>query len=202
MKGAKKSPHHPQDRSTPTLQVPTFWDGDLTLWESGLIAEYLLETYSERRQENPPLATFPWRPETEWHDKLVFSTVQTFGNAATTISQMKWTGIAIDHNAHLQRSAVKLAHILGWLEGQIHTTEDGFSENYVSMQDIFLAAHVRFIQARPLGIELDLPSFPKIQELLDRLDKRKSFVEEPVWWWEPGIIGYEIDGTPILQGNT
>ncbi len=31
--------------ATPSLQVPTFWDGDVHLWESGLIAEYLLRTY-------------------------------------------------------------------------------------------------------------------------------------------------------------
>jgi len=28
--------------STPTLQVPTFWDGDIHLWESGLIVEYFV----------------------------------------------------------------------------------------------------------------------------------------------------------------
>ncbi len=31
-------------KATPTLQVPTFWDGDVRLWESGLIAEHLLAT--------------------------------------------------------------------------------------------------------------------------------------------------------------
>src|SRR5215470_14185737 len=34
--------------ASPTLQVPTYWDGDLRLWESGLIAEYLLHTYKKR----------------------------------------------------------------------------------------------------------------------------------------------------------
>ena len=33
---------------TPALQVPTLHDGDLTLWESGVIAEYLLATYPQR----------------------------------------------------------------------------------------------------------------------------------------------------------
>ena len=187
--------------ATPTLQVPTFWDGDLVLWESGTIAEYLLKTYRHRPEADPPLAAYPWRPDAEWQDKLVFSTIQTFGNAATTISQMKWSGISVDQNTHLQRSAEKLTHILGWLEDRLDDVGDGFIPDCLSMQDIFLASHIRFVQARPLGIDLDLPAFEKITSLLDRLDQRKSFVSHPIWWWEPGIVGYQSDGTPLLQAK-
>lgn len=187
--------------ATPTLQVPTFWDKDLIFWESGTIAEYLLTTYPHRQKTNPPLAAHPWRPEAKWQDKLVFSTIQTFGNAATTISQMKWSGISIDQNAHLRRSAEKLIHILGWLEERLNDADSGFFPDCVSMQDIFLASHIRFVQARPLGIDLNLSNYGKINGLLDRLDKRKSFVSEPVWWWEPGVIGYRADGIPIFQAK-
>ena len=48
-------------QATPTLQVPTLWDGDITLWESGVIAEYLLATYPQRQKvkigARVPLAT-------------------------------------------------------------------------------------------------------------------------------------------------
>lgn len=185
--------------ATPTLQVPTFWDGDLTLWESGVIAEYLLSTRRARKAGSPPLAQFAYRPDAEWQDKLTFSTIQTFGNAATTISQMKWTGVTLDENGHLQRSAEKLTHILGWLDDQLIDGEAGFLPDCVSMQDIFLAAHVRFVQARPIGIELDLAPFGKVQKLLERLDERPSFKANPIWWWEPGVVGYEPDGTPIFD---
>ncbi|QDZ02540.1 glutathione S-transferase family protein [Nitratireductor mangrovi] len=184
--------------ATPTLQVPTFWDGDLTLWESGLIVEYLLSTYRQNGAAGLPLATHAFRPEFEWHDKLVFATIQTFGNAATTISQMRWSGIALQQNAHLQRSAEKLFRILNWLEGQLGDG-DGFVPGYVSMQDIFLASHVRFVQARPLGIELGLESFARVSTLLERLDERESFKANPIWWWEPGVVAYEPDGTPIYK---
>ena len=185
--------------STPTLQVPTFWDGGLTLWESGTIAEYLLTQYADRPDAAPPLAAYAWRPESQWQDKLVFSTIQTFGNAATTISQMKWSGVGIDQNTHLQRSAEKLFHMLGWLEDQLNDSSDGFFPDCVSMQDIFLASHIRFVQARPLGIDLNLPTYVKINSLLDRLDQRTSFLSEPIWWWEPGVVGYQTDGTPVFQ---
>jgi glutathione S-transferase len=188
--------------NTPTLQVPTLWDGDVTLWESGTICEYLLSTYADRPAAVPPLAAAPFRAASTWRDKLVFATIQTFGTAATTISQFKWTGIAIDQNAHLQRSAHRLTHILQWLETQLPELGEGFMSGRVSMQDIFLACHVRFVEARPLGVDLDLARYPKIAALLARLDQRASFQANPIWWWEPGVTGYETDGTPIYRKAT
>jgi glutathione S-transferase len=187
--------------ATPTLQVPTLWDGDRTLWESGTIVEYLLSTYRHRPEANPPLAACAFRQDAEWRDKLIFSTIQTFGNAATTISQMKWTGVGIGDNAHLARSAEKLHHILRWLDDQLDSAESGFLPDCVSVQDIFLAAHVRFVQARPLGIDLDLHGYAKIDNLLDRLDERSSFKANPIWWWEPGVVGYQPNGTPVFAGG-
>ncbi len=186
---------------TPTLQVPTFWDGDLTLWESGTIVEYLLSTYEQRSDNAPPLARTAFRRETEWRDRLIFSTIQTFGNAATTISQLTWTGITVEQNEHLSRSAERLTQILLWLEGQLNDAEPGFLPGCVSMQDIFLAAHIRFVQARPLGVDLQLPRYSKIDRLLGRLDERASFQSNPIWWWEPGVVGYKPDGTPIFDGK-
>ncbi|MEP5092245.1 MAG: glutathione S-transferase family protein [Paracoccaceae bacterium] len=183
--------------ATPTLQVPTFWDADQTLWESGTIVEYLLSTYRSRPSVEPPLTLHAFRPDNEWQDKLTFSTIQTFGNAATIISQMKWSGVEAPQNAHMKRSAEKLAHILGWLEGQIHQSAVGFMPDCISMQDIFLAAHVRIVQARTLGVDLELSRYPKLEALLDQLDDRPSFKANPVWWWEPGVVGYQPDGTPI-----
>ncbi len=183
--------------ASPTLQVPTFWDGDLTLWESGLIAEYLVQTYPQRPAGDPPLAPHAFRPDVIWHDRLVLATVQTFGIAATTISQMTWTGVRVADNAHLSRSAEKLSHILGWLEQQLDSAEHGFMPHCVSIQDIFLASHVRFIEARPLGLDLGLGRFGKVRALMERLDARDSFQANPIWWWEPGIVGYLPDGTPV-----
>lgn len=67
------------------------------------------------------------------------------------------------------------------------------------MHDIFLAAHVGFVQARPLGLDLELSRFEKVAALLDRLDERDSLKANPIWWWEPGVVGYESDETPILR---
>ena len=80
--------------ATPTLQVPTLWDGEIVLWESGLIADYLFNEYRARPSTSPPLAANFARAGSEWADKRVFATIQTLGAAAATISQMRWSGVA------------------------------------------------------------------------------------------------------------
>lgn len=161
----------------------------------------MLSTYQNRPAAEPPLTLDAFRADSEWQDKLVFSTIQTFGNAATIISQMKWSGVDATNNAHMKRSAEKLSHILGWLENQLNDATGGFQPDCVSIQDIFLAAHVRFVQNRPLGIDLQLGQYPKLEALLNGLDDRASFKANPIWWWEPGVVGYQPDGTPIFQNK-
>ncbi|WP_170121483.1 glutathione S-transferase family protein [Silicimonas algicola] len=183
---------------TPTMQVPTLRDGDVTLWESGLIAEYLMTRYTHRPQDDRPLALVPWRPEFLWKDKLLFSTIQTFGTAVTTISQMTWTGVHVDGNPHLRRCAQRMTLILGWLEEELALADGGgFFPNCVSMQDIFLICHIRFVQARPLGITFDLSRHEKISILADELDRRSSFRSNRILWWDPDVLDYAPDGTPI-----
>jgi glutathione S-transferase len=185
--------------ASPTLQVPTYWDGDVRLWESGLIAEYLLHTYKNRPDAAPPLSERAWRTSDEWRDKLVLSTIQTLGTAITTISQMKWAGVAVDDNAHLTRSAARLPHLMKWLEDQLPDDRSGFLPGCVSIQDIFLACHLRFAENRPIGIDPRTSDHRRISGLLSRLDERASFRANPIWWWEPGVTGYEADGTPIYR---
>ena len=186
--------------ATPTLQVPTLWDGETTLWESGLIADYLLSKYSERPDVNPPLAASVARPRNEWADRLVLATVQTLGTAATTISQMKWTGITHTDNAFLTRNAERLPYLMKWLENNLANEQQGFLEGSVSVQDIFLTCHLSFIANRPIGIDPDLDRYPKVEAMVTRMEERASFQENPILWWEPGVIGYAVDGkTPLYE---
>jgi glutathione S-transferase len=183
--------------ASPTLQVPAFWDGDIRLWESGLIAEYLLQTYKKRPDANPPLSERVWRASHEWQDKLILSTIQTVGTAITTISQMKWAGVTVDENSHLKRSADRLPHVMKWLEDQLPDDRSGLLPGCLSVQDILLACHLRFAENRPIGIDPRTSSHPKIAALLSRLDDRASFRANPIRWWEPGVTAYEADGKPI-----
>ena len=166
--------------ATPTLQVPTLWDGDTVLWESGLIAEYLMCEYPGRLAASPPLATAFARPERQWADRRIFATIQTLGTAATTISQMTWSGIPHRENDYLTRCADRLPHLMGWLEQQIADEREGFLGQDVSAQDIFLACHLGFVANRPIGLDPKLEDHPKIDALARRMEERASFKAHPI----------------------
>ena len=186
--------------ASPTLQVPTLWDGDTTLWESGLIADYLLSKYPERPDAHPPLVASIARTENEWADKLILATVQTLGTAATIISQMKWSGIAYTDNEFLTRSAERLPYLMKWLEDNLANEQQGFIEGCVSVQDIFLTCHLGFIANRPIGLDPELGKYPKVNAMVGRMEERASFQDNPILWWEPGVIGYADDGkTPVFD---
>ena len=170
---------------TPTLQVPTFWDGDLVLWDSELICDYLLATYPRRSKEVPLLAPAVVRPGQEWRDRLVMASIRTLGISVTTVSQLTWTSVTPPDNAHARRCADRLPHLLGWLEGQLAAEGEGFLPGSLSLQDIFLACIVRFLQNRPLGLDPRLDRLPRIDALLHRLAGRESFVANPIHWWAP-----------------
>jgi glutathione S-transferase len=111
----------------PTLQVPTLVDGDLRLWESAVILEYLTATYP-----NPPLpeghkpfAHDYVRPEHRWRDKLVHATLQTLGVSTATVSLLYWAGIRQQDNAHASRCAARNQHLLDWFEGELVSGDDG-----------------------------------------------------------------------------
>lgn len=188
--------------STPTLQVPTFWDGKVHLWESGLIVEYLIANYAAPQEGSPPLAKSLTRKEFLWLDRLVASSVHTLGTSATIIGQMKWGGTAIEDSDYLTVCSEQFAYLLDWLENQIPTKGEGFQTDLLSVQDIALGCHFGYILNRPIGIDPRLENFPKIQSLLDRLNERKSFRNNPILWWEPGVVGYAGDGiTPIYKNE-
>jgi glutathione S-transferase len=181
-------------KSTPTLQVPTLWDGDVHLWESGLIVEYLLSTYDAPSDTDPPLANHLTREDHYWHDRKVAASIHTLGTSATTIGQMKWGGASINESSYLTVCAEQFPYLLGWLEQQISIEGEGFQHGVLSVQDIALGCHLGYVMNRPIDIDPQLDKFPKIAALVDRLNRRQSFQNNPVLWWEPGVIGYAEDG--------
>ena len=79
----------------PTLQVPTLIDGDLKLWDSMVIIEYLMANYANpiALADQPPLSVDYVRPQHIWRDKLVLATLQTLGASTAIVSQLQWSGV-------------------------------------------------------------------------------------------------------------
>lgn len=64
-------------------------DGEVTLWDSTVIVDYLMSTYpgTVAPEGMQPLATEYVRATENWRDKLILATLQTFGVSTTTVSQ-------------------------------------------------------------------------------------------------------------------
>lgn len=182
----------------PTLQVPALVDGNTRLWDSLVIIEYLLGKYSPTRSDSISFVSTYLRENYQIEDRLQLATIQTLGTSTATISQLKWTGVA-QENDFAAKNAERIGYLLNWLETQIASDEEGFVPGYVSVQDVMVASILMFIDNRPLGIQWRSHSNPKIQALIERMGNRSSFIENPIWWWEPGVVGYSEDGIPLYK---
>lgn len=182
-------------RVAPTLQVPTLVDGDLRLWDSSVIIEYLMAAYPNAPAPagHRPFAADYVRPEQRWRDRLVHATLQTFGVSTATVSQLQWSGIRYEDNAHATRSAARNQHLLDWFEAELVSTEDGFVPGVVSVQDVLLAVWCEFIERRPFRLTWRAAHRPKIEALVARLHQRPSFRQVPALWWEPGVTYSDPD---------
>lgn len=174
---------------TPTLQVPTLVDGDLTLWDSAVILDYLMSRYPclPAPEGMEPLATDYVRATQSWHDKLVLATLQTFGVSTTTVSQLQWSGVRHEENSHAARCAIRNQHLLDWFEAQLAGADGAFIPGVVCAQDILLACFCQFIETRPLRLSWRAPGRPRLASLVERLKRRPSFQQEAALWWEPGV---------------
>ena len=115
---------------------------------------------------------------------------------------MKWGGTAIEESDYLTVCSDQFPYLLNWLEKKIPIKGEGFQPGLLSIQDIALGCHVGYILNRPIGIDPKLEGFPKIQSLLDSFNKRDSFRNNPILWWEPGVVGYAEDGvTPVYKNG-
>ena len=116
---------------------------------------------------------------------------------------MKWSGIAHTDNAFLTRSAERLPYLMKWLENNLENEQQGFLEGSLSVQDIFLTCHLGFIANRAIGLDPNLNRYPKVKVMVTRVEERASFQENPILWWEPGVIGYADDvKTPLYETAT
>ncbi len=173
---------------SPTLQVPALKDGNRTLLDSTVIAEYLLTTYGPKSIQtgDQALATSIWRPRHEWEDRCLFAAIQTLGTSVVTVSQSRWAGTTIHDNSFLARNGERVTRMLTWLDTQLPDDQSGFFPSQLSVQDIFLICHLMFVTHRPLEIDWPRDQTPKLAALHDRLAERQSFLDHPISWWEPG----------------
>ncbi|MCO5059882.1 MAG: hypothetical protein M9905_18810 [Rhizobiaceae bacterium] len=103
----------------------------------------------------------------------------------TTISQMTWTGVRVTANGHLDRCADRAG--LAWLESRLSEDVPGCLPGLLAGTSSLRAA-ASALSRRGAGLDLGLRAPPGIALLLAALDRRESFLANPVWWWDEGPV--------------
>lgn len=146
-------PGHDVSAINPNLAVPAFVDGEVELFESNLIIEYLLATYGADAPgaEVLPLATAMTRADHHWADAKLLATIETLADTIVSLSYLDWCGMkAVGRNAvgmDLEaRQRERIALCLDWLE--VRATPEGFIPGVFSIQDIALICPLLWNEAR------------------------------------------------------
>lgn len=163
---------------TPTLQVPVLHDGDRTLWGSDLILKYLFDTYpdSPGRDVDRPFGGSFSRPESQWDDKLILTTIGALADSLVNVRLVK-LGADVSSVPYLDRQVTRIAACLDWLEER--TTPEGFWPGTFSIMDISLTCPLLYGEERD-AFQFRTGQWPTITKMIDALQDRPSVKTTPV----------------------
>jgi glutathione S-transferase len=161
----------------PGLMVPVLIDGDITLFESNLIIDYLLRTYPENPSDmpQPPLVPSLTRPERHWEDAKMLAILESLGNSIANFKLMRDEGATPERFPYLQRQLNRIESCLDWLEER--ATADGFMPGWFSIMDINLICPVLYAEKRKV---IELCGRPKLASIIARFSDRPSIASTPV----------------------
>lgn len=161
----------------PGLMVPVLVDGDITLFESNLIIDYLLRTYPENPPDmpRPPLVSSLTRPEKHWDDAKTLAILETMINSIANFKLMRDEGATPERFPYLQRHLDRIESCLAWLEER--AMPEGFVPGWFSIMDINLICPVMYAEKRKI---FELRGKPKLTEIIARFSGRPSIASTPV----------------------
>jgi glutathione S-transferase len=153
-------------QDTPTRKLPTIVDGDVTMCESGAIAEYIVEKYGEGRLAPPP-GTAARAAYLQW---IHFAESTAFPPVGIVVWLMRYRGGRESESELLEDARERAVSGFEYLEESI-----GDSDYLVG--DDFTAADIMMgftlVAATVLGL-LDA-RYPRLQSYLARLQARPAF---------------------------
>jgi glutathione S-transferase len=156
----------------PCLLLPVFVDGDMYLWGSNLIIEYLLNTYlnaGSGSADVPPLASAMTRPDFHWKDAQVLTTIETMTDSIMNLRQMKMSGFEPDQVGYLQRQRDRIDFCLDWLER--NATCEGFAPGKFSIMDLNLICALGNVDNHK---SFEWRGRPTLETIITRCSERRS----------------------------
>jgi glutathione S-transferase len=161
----------------PGLAVPVLQDGDLTLFESNLVLDYLLKTYPDNAPDSPqpPLMPTMTRASNHWEDAKILAILETLANAIVNLKLMRDSGAAPETIPYLKRHQTRIESCLDWLEQR--ATPDGFAPGWFSVMDINLICPIAYGEKRAV---ITLAGKPRLESIIARFANRPSVQSTPV----------------------
>ena len=168
----------------PTLRIPVWRDDQGTLFDSGLIVEYLLSRYGATSEGAlsagslpapggkdaasggplPSLARALRRPEHPWADGKLLATLDDLTDAGFLLRQLALSGVEEDAVRYLLRVRQRIASALNWLEAQ--ATPAGFVPGSFSVPDVWLVCALEWAAFRGIYAWRDRPTLEALRERL------------------------------------
>lgn len=170
-------PVHGHKNIHPGLAVPVLQDGDLTLFESNLVLDYLLKTYPQNAANcpKPPLASSMTRPSNHWEDSKTLAVLETLASAIVNLKLMRDNGATPETIPYLKRHQARIESCLDWLEDR--ATPEGFAPHWFSVMDINLICAIAYGEKR--GV-MQLMGSPRLESIIKRFSDRPSVASTQV----------------------
>jgi glutathione S-transferase len=148
VESAAKRPLDVFSAQNPSLEVPVLLDGDVTIFESNLILEYLLRTYPGNApgSPQPPLAATLTRPAQHWEDAKTLAVLESMADTMVNLRFYRSSGVEVGQAAYGRRQQRRFNACLDWLEKR--ATPEGFIPGVFSFQDINLICPLGYLDAR------------------------------------------------------
>ena len=160
----------------PVLKVPVLIDGELTLFESDLIVEYLLRTYPGNSSNSavPPLSAEMTRGAHQWEDAKTLVVLNDAADTMLNLRYWKANGLAVEAVDYGRKQRSRFHSCLDWLEQR--ATAEGFIPGVFSIQDIALLCMLDYVDARSDYLQglLEWRGRPRVEAIVARYRDRPS----------------------------
>ena len=173
---ASQRPLETFSATNPNLTIPVLIDGDVTIFESNLILEYLLRKYpgNARHSPRPALAATLTRPDHHWEDSKTLAVLESMASLMVNMRFFKSSGVEVEQSAYGRRQQRRFHSCLDWLEQR--ATPEGFIPGIFSFQDINLICPLGYLDARGEFLKgiLEWRGRPNIEAIVARYQDRPS----------------------------
>jgi len=160
----------------PVLKVPVLIDGDLTLFESDLIIDYLLRKHRGNAPdaETPPLAGEMTRPSQHWEDAKTLVVLNDAADTMLNLRYWKANGLDVEKVDYGRKQQSRFHSCLDWLEQR--ATPEGFLPGVFSIQDIALICMSDYVDARGEYLKgiVEWRGRPRIEAIVGHYRERRS----------------------------